>query len=465
MDIILINPPYNKELYKSKKSISVQPPVGLAYLASTLEKEGINVEILDANAEMLSIQDTADRAISSRARFVGITSVTTTIPLVYEISHKIKAESGITIVLGGPHVTFMAKRTLNECNAVDIIVRGEGEITLAEIIKHEDELSKVDGITFRDGKIIVENKERMPIQNIDEIPFPAYHLLPMELYQPGPFFNVGVSGRKFGRMIASRGCPNKCVFCSSSHFWGKFRMRSPDNIIEEIEHLIEIFGTKHIDFLDDTLTINKKRMERICDILIQKDIHIAWTCYSRVNTISDSLVRKMKRSGCFGISFGIESGNQRILDNINKNITIEQARKAMKIVKKHGIKVMCDFMIGLPGDDLNTVNQTIDFAVELSPDFAFFSITTPFPGTELYQKVLEKGLIESNYAWDAMNLHSSTIYRTEKLSTKELQELYSKAIKRFYYRPKFFAQALKRIIRNPKEIKGYASGGKHLLAG
>lgn len=465
MDIILINPPYNRDLYKSKKSISVQPPLGLAYLASTLEKEGLDVEILDANAKMLSISETANKAVSSPAKFVGITSVTTTIPLVYEISNKIKEKSDKIIVVGGPHVTFMTKRTLTECKSVDIIVSGEGERTLVELIKNEDDLSKVKGVTYRDEGAIIENPKRESIQNIDDIPFPAYHLLPMELYRPGPFFNIGVSGKKFGRMITSRGCPNKCVFCSSAHFWGKLRMRSPENIISEIEHMVATFGTEHIDFLDDTLTLNKKRLMSISDMLVQKDIRIAWSCFSRVNTISDDLVRRMKNAGCFGISFGIESGNQTILDNIHKNITLDQARNAVKTVKKHGIKVMCDFMIGLPGDNIKTVNQTIDFAIELNPDFAFFSMTTPFPGTELFEKELEKGVIGSDYAWDAMNLHSSTIYRTENLSAKELRELYYKAIKRFYFRPKFFARAVKRAISNPREARSYISGGKYLLSG
>jgi radical SAM superfamily enzyme YgiQ (UPF0313 family) len=462
MDILLINPPYNKELYKSKKSISVLPPLGLAYLGSTLEKEKIKVRILDANAEMLSVQETADRAVSSPSRFIGFTSVTTTIPLVYEICQKIKEKSDKTIILGGPHVTFMAKRTLNECEAVDIVVRGEGEQTLTDVIRGEKGLDKIEGITYRDTDI-KENSNRIPDRNIDDFPFPARHLLSLELYRPGPFFNIGVSGRKFGRMITARGCPNKCVFCSSAHFWGKLRMRSPDNIVREIEHMVETYGTTHLDFLDDTLTLNRKRTGKICDLLIQKDINIDWTCYSRVNTVSDDLIRKMKKSGCFGIMFGIESGNQKILDGIKKNTTIEQARKAVKTVKKHGIKVMCDFMIGLPGDDLKTVNQTIDFAIELSPDFAFFSMTTPFPGTELYRTGQELGLLASNYEWDAMNLHSSTIYHTEKLSTEELQELYSKAIKKFYRRPKFLLQALGRVIKHPREIKAYAIGGKYLL--
>lgn len=457
-EILLVNPPYIKKTSGLKKVISIQPPLGLAYLASSLEKNGLDVKILDANAELLTIEETANIIASSNAKYIGITAVTVTIPIVYNLSKAIKEKCSKKIIVGGPHVTFLPERTLKECNSIDIVVRGEGELTLVELIKSRN-LEKIAGITYRgtDGKIL-SNTDRLLIENIDEIPFPAMHLLPIDKYRPNIYFNKGYKGRKYARIITSRGCPNRCVYCSSTHFWKKLRLRSPENVVSEIELLVKNYDIRHLDFLDDTMTLSRERVKRICTLMKERGLDINWTCYARVNNITEDMVSMMKESGCFGIAFGIESGNQEILNRIQKNITIEQIRKAIQITKNSGIKTMCDFMIGLPGDTTETINQTINFAIELNPDLAFFSITTPFPGTELFDEAMSKGWITEDYSWDEMTLHGLTKFRNESVDSKYLAETYSRALKKFYLRPQFISNSMKRIIQNPYEFKNYFMG-------
>jgi len=355
----------------------------------------------------------------------------------------------------------MPERTLKECKSIDIIVRGEGELTTVDLAKKND-LSTVKGITYRNNGRIISNPDKGLIADIDKIPFPARHLLPMNLYRSSTFFNIhGSKGHT--TLITARGCPNKCVFCSSSHFWGKLRMRSPENIVAEIEEIITKYGIRQIDFVDDTFTLSKKRVNKICNMILERDLDIKWVCSSRVNTITEETVKTMKKAGCYGIVFGIESGNQDILNRINKNVTLDQSRNAVQLSKKEGLITVGDFMIGLPDDTLETVTQTINFAIKLNPDRALFSMTTPFPGTTLYNEYLEKGLFKDNLTWDEFSLHSGTKFRNENLTAQEIEKSYLKAKRRFYIRSAFIIKSLVKIIKNPYELRNYMYGGLYLL--
>ncbi len=457
--ILLINPSYTKKVYKAKQAPFIRPPLGLTYVAASLEQAGFNVEILDANAQFLSLRETAERIIQSPAKYIGFTSVTSTMPLIYQLSSLIKAKAkNKFIFIGGPHVTFMSIQTLEDCQAIDVVVRGEGEITSCELIKNlreEKDISGVRGITFRKRDEIIENPDRELIEDIDTIPFPARHLLHLHLYFPSYLNSLGFKGSQYATVITARGCPNRCVFCSSAAFWKKVRVRSPENVAAELDWLVKHYKVGHIDFLDDTLVLSKERMEKICHLMIKKSLNINWSCYARVNNITSELVDLMKKAGCKFIQFGVESGNQDILDRIQKNITLEQARRASKIVRKAGLKLMCDFMIGLPNDTKETVNQTIDFAKELKPHLAFFSMTTPFAGTALYKEYRQLGRLKEGYIWQNMNLHERTDFSIPTLTSQALEDLYSKAHRRFYYRPAFFWQTLIWALKHPYEFKNY----------
>lgn len=463
MSVLLVNPPYTEYVYtRVKKAVCFQPPLGLAYIAAMLERDGIEVQILDANAELLSIQETVSRVVKAQANLVGVTATTVVMPHVYQLCNEIKKKSDKTIIVGGPHVTFMPERTLEECKSINVIVRGEGELTMLELAASPNDLKKIKGITYRTNGTILSNPSREVIANIDEIPFPARHLLPSNSYRPGAFFNVHGS-QGYTTLITARGCMKKCTFCSSSHFWGKLRLRSAENVVAELEELVNKYGIRQLEIVDDTFTLSAKRVNEICSMILGRNLDIEWVCFARVDTITEEMIETMKRAGCYGITFGIESGNQDILNRTKKKITLEQSRNAIKVAKRQGLLAMGDFMIGLPGDTVETVKQTIDFAIELNPDRALFCITTPFPGTALYNESVEKGWIEEGSDWGDFTLHTGTKFRNDNLSAEQIQELYAKAKRRFYLRPRYIVESLKRLVKNPRELKNYVYGALYVL--
>ena len=287
MKTLLVNPPYSEFVYESRrKAASLDAPLSIAYIAAVLEREGFEVDILDANAFNLTIEKTAERVADSSADIVGITSTTTVMPVTYRLSREIKKlwrenlqpseYRGKKIVVGGPHVTFTDKQTLTECRSIDMIARGEGEVTMLELVKNEGDPKDVNGITYMKGRRIIKNPDRKFIENLDSLPFPARHLLPMNLYRSGSPLSTGAEGTDYASMITTRGCPNRCIYCSSSHFWGiKVRFRTAENVVKEIEHLVEKYGTREIFFKDDTFTFSPVRTKEICDLIIELSlIHI-----------------------------------------------------------------------------------------------------------------------------------------------------------------------------------------------
>jgi radical SAM superfamily enzyme YgiQ (UPF0313 family) len=368
--ILLINPPYQDYIYSFKQARNFHISLGLAYLAAYLKKHNYAVDVLDANALMLSREQTVERVIKSDAEIIGITCLTLLMPIVLDMCKKIKEKSNIpkTIIVGGPHVTFMDKETLSDCEEIDVVVRGEGEGTLKELMGDKP-LREIPGISYRDSSgAIVSNEDRELIKTLDDLPFPAREMFPLEKYNVGPIFNRGVRGKKLATMITSRGCVAKCIFCSSTAFWKRYRMRSVSNIIDEIEYLISEYGVEQIHFVDDSLTASKKRITEFCELLKEKRIRITWVCYSRADTLTDEIIIKMKEAGCYGVQLGIESGSQRILDTINKRLKLDVIENAMKALRKANIKILCFFMIGLPGDDVQSTNETIEFSKKIKPD-------------------------------------------------------------------------------------------------
>lgn len=428
MKACLVSPPYNSAV-KSVVGVS-SPPLGLAYLASVLRRDH-EVKIIDSNILGYRLEDVRRELRSFYPEVVGITSVTPSIPQAYavaEIAKKVREDC--TVVMGGPHVTFLPEQTLKECKYVDVIVKGEGEKTVKELAKafeNGEPLEKVRGITFRKGNQII-NSEPMPlIKNIDEIPFPSRDLLPTDKYQ--------VNGIKYTAMLTSRGCPFGCSFCSSSRlFGGHWRGRSPENVLEEMRIIYEDYKIKNIEFVDDTFTLNQIRAEKICDGIIEQGWDITWGASSRVDTITKKIAEKMKKAGCWILFLGIESGCQRILDAIGKRITIEQIKKAVKVVKDAGIKVLGSFIIGFPEDTLESIRQTINFAKSLNLDWAEFSILTPYPGTPIFNFATENNLLLSD-DWSKYTAIDPTM-KIKDVTEKHLKSFLQKSYISFYLRPK-----------------------------
>jgi len=426
--MVLINPSWRTKY--------PQPPLGLASLAAVLEKNEYQVEILDANALQLSENEIVKKVDS--ADIIGITAMTPTINSAIRIARGIKQiNPDSTIILGGPHATILPEDILNNVPEVDIIVRGEGEETIVELcnaLENNNSIENIHGISYRNDGAIKNTPSRPQIMDLDTLPFLAYHLLPLDKYKLHP-----PHGRAypFMAMLTSRGCPFKCIFCSKSVFGSTYRGQSPERIVDEIVYLKERFGIKEIAFYDDVLTLKQKRVMQLVKKLEERNLDIPWTCEARVNLVTEELLRAMKKAGCYMIAYGIESGNQMILNNLRKNITIEQIKSATEATRKAGVQSVGYFMFGSPGETPETIRQTIDFARSLDIDFAQFSVTMPFPGTDLYDLYLDSG--NKNTKWDDFiyaNLKSSSapVFETEALPKEDLQAWNAKAYKEFYFR-------------------------------
>jgi anaerobic magnesium-protoporphyrin IX monomethyl ester cyclase len=405
------------------------PPLGVAYLAAYLRKNGKHsVDIIDMNAQPVELQDIPWRDWD----VVGISGDTSRHNEVLEIAAHAK-EAGRIVVTGGYHVTFLDEEALRTGN-VDYVVRGEGEEIFAELVDalaDGGDISKVNGISYLDADgNVVRTPDALPVQHLDELPMPARDLLPMKEYKSS------LSGRPLTTMVSSRGCPYNCTFCSSSEFAGiKWRCRSPQNIADEIEWLVDTYGYRAIAFLDDNFTINPKHVIEICDELQRRGIDVAWWCFSRVDTIvkNVSMIERMAESGLKMVFLGLESGSKEILDKYHKKITTDIAAKAVEILKGFGIRIWGSFIVGGLDDTKETVRQTVTYAKQLGIDIAEFSVLTPFPGTALYKQAEDENLIATRDWSKYDGAHS--VMNTHYMSQKEIIWSVIKAYLSFYGRP------------------------------
>jgi len=377
---------------------NVWVPLGISYVAAVLEQAGHNVEIIDLNLD--STKDL--RRSIENADIVGITGMITEYQQVLKLVDMVKQGNGSSrVILGGPLATTLPRELL-QASTADFVVIGEGERTVVQLvsaIEHGDSFSKINGIAYRDGDQIVVTEAAKPIVNLDTIPFPARHLLDMKRYATNHFARFGLKIEGFGKikstnLITSRGCPYSCTFCFKDMWGYKWRARSPANIIEEMELLGRRYGINGFFFNDDTFVLDRRRIFEFCDLLKKKALDVVWYCNGRVNLMSRELLKAMYDAGCRGIAYGIESGNQQVLDSMKKNQTLEQTRNVVKWTREVGFHVAGYFMIGMLGETKETICQTIAFARELDLDFYGFSIVTPLPGTELYKAAQEQGLIQ-----------------------------------------------------------------------
>ena len=407
------------------------PPLGLAYLAAVARNSGWEPGIIDGLTENLSPQELTSRIKGFQPDVVGLTATTAAIYDAYEVAKIVKKINPETLVMiGGPHATFMAEEVLRECPYIDVVVRGEGEKTFEEIlerIERNKNFEDVAGITYRIGNIIKENPERSLINNLDDLPIPAYDLLPMDKYV--------VDKVRFAAVITSRGCPYNCVFCSSSLQFGKlWRAHSPERVLEELRILREEYGAREIEFLDDTFTINMKRAEEISRKITEEGLDISWSASSRVNTFNRGLGEKLKQAGAHTIYFGIESGSERTLRFIGKGITRRQALDAVKAAKESRLNALGSFVIGFPYETEDEIKETIKFANKVGVDLAQFTIATPYPGTRLWSIAFkEKLLLTRNWRkFTTVDVVMKNIY----LAPEKIKKLFLKAYLVFYLHPR-----------------------------
>jgi len=394
LKIVLINPP---DISVVRQSSSMQgiifgAPLGIAYIAAVLEQVDFDVEIIDCPGEsqerVFGWDEICKAFQRSSPDLVGITTTTPTLMSAIELAKKSKEFfPKVPVVLGG-HGTFaLEKEILSRVKEVDFVVCREGEETAVELATSYEKgssLSSVRGICFRRGNMIIETPQRDFIQNLDSIPFPARHLLPMKSYiQP-----LRYERRRGTTIVTSRGCPFSCVFCASSAFWGhKFRARSAENVVEEIKHLHEVYGVHGLNGFycgDDNFTADKDRVLKICKLMIEQGLDdLRWSCQARVDCADVELFEKMYKAGCRELEFGVESGSDEILRIIRKGITLDMVKRAVRMAKEADLRAHGNFIIGLPRDTPKTIKQTIDFSEHGGFDTTSFAPTLVYPSTEL----------------------------------------------------------------------------------
>jgi radical SAM superfamily enzyme YgiQ (UPF0313 family) len=372
------------------------PPLGLAYIAASLEKAGFKVDILDSYVLNKSIDEIKQTIRQLDPEIVGITCSSATYQECVETVKAVKeATPSCKIVVGGWHPSYMPESMLQH-SAIDYVVMGEGEYAMRAlvpfILKGKSDMHvSTPGVAYRKGDRIVINPQEF-ISDLDEIPFPARHLLPMAHYDRTIAF---LCAKPVDTVNVVRGCPYNCAYCETRKLWGRTcRTFSPSRVVAELEHLSSTYGTKGVYFVGDNFTICKKKTVEICDLLKKSHLDLEWVCDTRVDLVSRDLLRTMANAGCRTVWFGVESGSPRILKILNKGITLEQALRAFRLCREEGLQTSCSFILGVPGETASDMEATLRFAKQLNPDWCQFNIFIACPGSSLYEEVLEKHLYD-----------------------------------------------------------------------
>ncbi len=431
-------------------------PLGMAYLAAALRRDGHDVRILDAFALQLDWDAFEVKVAGATAELIGVTGMT---PI---LDTSIRA-LGIArphckyLVFGGPHVSAVKQKVFEQAPQIDFAMHGECEAAFPKLVsaleKGEDP-SNLPGVITADRV----NEPHEFIADLDELPFPARDLLPNERYR----YALSRHGR-VTTMITSRGCPYKCVFCDKSTFASKWRARSAESILAEVEEIVNRYDIRSIIIYDDLFTADKRRVKEFCEGVVRRGLKIDWKCEGRVNISDDEMLALMKRAGCSMIAYGAESANQHGLDYLNKGSTPDQARAAFAATRKAGIRTMGYFILGIPVETYEEARKTIDFALELKADYAQFSILSPFPNTPMYEDAVEKGWYREVDAQNPMDKDlKRPVMLNENWDEERLRSILREAHRRFYLRP---GRLLREVfsIRGLGQMKSKLSTGLRLL--
>jgi anaerobic magnesium-protoporphyrin IX monomethyl ester cyclase len=465
--ILLLSPPIYKGEYSARGSectLSILPPLGLASIAGWMRKHGHVCKIIDGFAEPMNLSEIAQR--SHAFDVVGITTISTYALRVNQLLEEMKKEKvAAPIVLGGPHATILPESCLE--HGADYVVMGEGEAPMLELVQALEkggEVRQVGNIAYKRGEEIIKNARKPPISPLDEIPMPAYDLLPMKRYRS--------SGARTRRqpsysIVTSRGCTGRCSFCSRSVSGGKVRQLSAERITEEFFLLRDQYGAEDISIWDDNFLSDHDLAREVCETLIRKKFNKTWSVESMVDCVDESILKDLKRAGCDFIAYGIESGSQRVLNQMRKGITLEQIEKAVRVTQKVGIHIRGYFMMGLPFETLEEMEETIRFAIKLDIDVPSFSMFVPLPGTLEYGRAQETGKFpDPEYylhgIYPEFNFPDCPLYIPEGMTAEEFFNKHKSAYNRYYFRPKLLLKTL-RGIRSHRDIKRLARGGTNLI--
>ena len=475
MKVLVANPPWPGPGYGARSDVRwphkrsdkyIEYPIYLSYTVAVIEQAGFEVTFIDAIMDELDIEAFAQKVQDYGPRLALIETSTPSIDFDLETAAAIKRFSPDTFVaLLGSHVTYFDQEILAEHPAVDAVVRGEFEYTCADLARAldaGDDLGQVLGLTYRDGALsgsepgreVRRNPDRSLFEPLDEMPFPARHIVKGEGYRAGIY-----SGGYPTAMVSSRGCPYRCTFClwPDILYGHKFRARSAENVVDEIEQAVRKYGHDEIYFDDDTFTIDRQRVMDICRLINERGLEkeVEWIAQCRVDTVDREMLEAMKAANCGYILFGVESGSPKMLKKMKKGITLDKVRHAFKLARDVGIKTQAFFLFGMPGETQETIRETIEFAKEINASSTQFAVAIPHPGTALYEECRANGWLTSE-DWADYTAESSLI-ETPWLTAEEVEEARIRAYRQYYYRPGFIVgEALR--IRRVADIKRLARG-------
>lgn len=466
-NITLIVPPLEPDLAGMQLSNSIvgtrkYPSLGLGYIAAVLEEAGYSVKYIDMYAEELNLKELLFKLKKSPPSFVGITCDLVTFVTAKKIAAVIRREFHDCYLIFGGALTIIYPKDLLLNNSFNAMVRGEGEITIIELmeaLQKEKPLKNVKGLSFKENGNIYVNEDRPLIKNLDELPFPARHLMPIDKY-----YSVIAKKGKFTTLIASRGCPYHCTYCLEQ---GPLRLRNSESVVDELELVMQNYGITEFFFQDSTFSVNQKNTARLCQEIIIRKLDIKWECKTRVDSVSKNLLALMRKSGCARIHYGVEAGNPRIVKVLNKQFTLQQAMDAIKWTKAANIEILAYFIIGSPGENKRTIEDTIQFAKKLDPDFALFSIALAGPGMPWYETALKQNGYEIDHGREFLigNIKGPIpryYFITDEYDREGLKKLMRRAYFKFYFRPRVLIKRLQKI-QSRQEMLNNISGVWYLI--
>jgi anaerobic magnesium-protoporphyrin IX monomethyl ester cyclase len=446
--ILLLYPPISKhERYSSSlgNAGGRQIPLGIFYIASYLRANGCDVVVRDAEAEYLTAEDIVREVGELKPAIIGISSTTVAFHRAVETARRIKREYALVpVILGGAHVSANPLHAIN-FDCFDYGVLREGEITALELVNaivNAAPTESIKGIAYkRDGRIVV-TPQREYLPDLDALPFPAYDLIrDLRRYAPPPCNYKAVPAVN---IITSRGCPNRCTFCDRNVFGERYRERSAANVAGEIEYLVAKHHVRELAFVDDTFLINKKRIRELFDLLDARGITLPWTCMSRINNVDEDFLRYIKSKGCWHISFGIESGDEGILARIRKNVSLANAGEVIGCCRRLKIKTKGFFIVGHPGETIETIEKSMKLACDLPLDDIVVTINTPIPGSVQYEEARRYGTLDTA-DWSKFN-YWNPVFVPKGLTKAILTGKHRKFYRRFYLRPKIIGRYLMSIF-------------------
>jgi radical SAM superfamily enzyme YgiQ (UPF0313 family) len=431
------------------------PPIKLMYLAGASRQVAATL-FIDADAENISEKNFLSRVGRFKPDFLVLEPTPPSLKNELRIIRKIKSfVPGVKVIFTGSFANAEPGQLLDNFPEIDFIIVGESEITLMEFLS-KGSVEKIKGMWYRKKNKPKFTGTRPFLEDLDQLPFPAHDVIPLKKYS-SPL----IKKWPFTVMETSRGCPFKCTYCNSAPITGKkIRFRSPKSIIEEMKTLKKL-GVKEIKFNDETFAVDKKRISELFRLMKLNKLKFSWKCNSRVDVVNEETLRMMKKNGCHTIFFGIESGNQEILNYYRKGLKKTTALKTLRTCRKLGITTVAHFIFGAPMESKKTVKESVDFAIKLDADYVAFNLLTPFPGTELYKDLQKRGMIHAKES-SLFDQSKKAGLKTYNMTPRQLEQAMKKAYKTYYFRPRYVLRKISKL-RNPSDLKRNLKGLKKLL--